>query len=357
MIEGRIRHRVGDFTLEIEWAVSDGQSMGIVGPSGAGKTTTLRAISGLLRPSEGRIVIGGQTVFDNTAAIWVPPHQRRVGYMPQRYALFPHLTVEENVAFGLGGWRTCAREARAVDLLEWLRIRELATRYPHQISAGQQQRVALGRALAPDPALLLLDEPFAALDLELRQSLKQTLRDIRQESGVTMLLVTHDPSDAMTLTDQVIAMEDGRVVAQGPPMEVLTRPAAQPISQLTQVENVFLGTVTETSPSDGLMTCDIEGVSLVAPFASPKRGDAVRIGIRAGDILLSTEPPSGLSAQNVIAGAVTSIEARAFEAEVTVDCGRPFRANVTPRAVKQLGLAPGMAVWLVIKSNSCFLLE
>ena len=357
MIEGRIRHHVGEFTLEIEWAVGAGQSMGIIGPSGAGKTTTLRAIAGLLRPSEGQIVIGGQTVFDSTAAIWVPPHQRRVGYMPQRYALFPHLTVEENVAFGLGGWRPRAREARVIDLLERLQIKELATRYPHQISAGQQQRVALGRALAPDPVLLLLDEPFAALDLDLRRNLKQTLLDIRRDSGVTMLLVTHDPSDAMTLTDQVIAMEDGRVVAQGPPMDVLNRPAAQPISQLTQVENVFLGTVTETSPSDGLMTCDLDGVTLVAPFADLQQGDAVRIGIRAGDILLSTKPPSGLSAQNVLAGAVTSIEARGFEAEVIVDCGRPFRAEVTPRAVKQLGLAPGMAVWLIIKSNSCFVLE
>ncbi len=377
MTEGWLRHRLGDFTLDVRWSVGEGQVLTLFGPSGAGKSTTLRAIAGLLRPDEGRIAIAGDVVFESAGPVWTPPHERRVGYLPQRFALFPHLTAGENVAFGVRSWPKAERGRRVDELLEMLHVAGLAERRPSQLSAGQQQRVALARALAPRPRLLLLDEPFSALDYELRRELRRELRAVRDRTGIPMVLVTHDPADALALSDRVIALDNGRVAAEGPPLEVLGRPATEPLARLTEVENVFEGTVTEQAPADGVMRCDAGGMPLVAPYAPVPVGARVRVGLRAGDILVAAERPQGLSAQNTLPGVVTAIERRGFETVVVADCGRflrqapstgpsarlrtgqerLLRAEVTPRAVERLGLAPGKDVWLVFKSNSCFLIE
>ncbi len=357
MTEGWVRHRQGQFTLEVRWTVRAGEILTLYGPSGAGKSTTLRAIAGLVRPVEGRIVIGDQTVFDSSHSLWLPPHRRRVGYLPQHYGLFPHLTVERNVAFGLGRRGDEEASRRTWELLSMLQIEELADRYPADLSAGQQQRVALARALAPQPALLLLDEPFSALDQDLRRDLRRELKAVRDRTGVPIVLVSHDPADALALSDRVVALDGGRVVAEGSPVEVLERPASERLSRLMEVENVLEGRVVEVAEADGTMTCDLGGVLLVAPYAPLEVDEQVRIGLRAGDILVAVERPEGLSAQNALRGTVRSVQRRGFEAEVSVDCGRLFRAEVTPRSVERLGLAPGKMVWLVIKSNSCFLIE
>lgn len=355
--EGWVRYRRDTFSLDVAWSVASGEVLSLYGPSGSGKSTTLRLIAGLLRPREGRIVVGDDEVFNGERAVWVSPHRRRVGYMPQQYGLFPHLSVYRNVAFGLSGGDKGDKTRRVMEVLGQLRVEDLAERYPAQISAGQQQRVALARALAPQPRLLLLDEPFSALDQELRVQLRGELKGVAAQVGIPMIVVTHDWADVLSLSDRVLALDQGKVVADGPPLELFERPSAEVLSRLTEVENVFAGRVTSLDRAAGVMSCDLGGVSLAVPFVALEAGAAVRVGVRAGDILLATEPPKGLSARNVIAGKVVTVEGRRFEAEVLVDCGRRFRVEVTPGAVESLGIAPGREVWLVIKSNSCFLIE
>ena len=357
MTEGWLKHTLGAFSLDVAGALGEGQALVLFGPSGSGKSTTLKAIAGLARPRAGRVAIGGDVVFDSARSIWVPPYERRIGYMPQQYGLFPHLRVRENVAYGLRRWDRGRAASRVRDLLAMLRVEELAERHPASLSSGQQQRVALARALAPEPRLLLLDEPFSALDQELRRDLRRELKAVRDRMGIPMVLVTHDWADALALGDEVLVLKQGRVVAHGPPLEVLRRPSAELLSRLTDVENVLEGRVVSLDQAAGVMTCDLGGVTLEAPYAPVEPGARVRIGVRAGDILLATEPPRGLSARNVLPGTVRSIAQRGFEKELVVDCGQPFRVEVTPRAVERLGIAPGSQVWLVVKSNSCFLVE
>ena len=364
MTSGWIRHTLGAFALDLHWSAAPGEIVTLFGPSGAGKSTTLRAIAGLLRPREGRIEVGGVTAFDSQSGVSLPPHRRRVGYMPQDYALFPHMTVRANIAFPLRGTAfplrgtaTQAATARVDDLLSTLHIADLAGRYPRQLSRGQQQRVALARALAPRPAALLLDEPFSALDIELRRALRQELKGVRDRERLPIILVTHDLEDAIALSDRVLAIDQGRVVAEGPPLEVLERPSVARLSRLVEVENVFQATVVRADRDLGVLVCDLGGVILEIPYAPLAEATGVRIGVRAGDVMLATQPPQGLSAGNVLPGRVVSVEPRGFEALVRVDCGAPFAAELTPRAVQRLGIVPGVPVWVVVKSNSCVVIE
>lgn len=357
MIEGWLRHRQGAFALDVAWAMRPGETLALLGPSGSGKTTTLRAIAGLFQPEAGRIVIDTDEVFDSEKCKWIPAHERQVGFMPQHYGLFPHLRVRENIAFGLSGWQRGPAAKRVDELLAMFHIQEMAARYPASLSSGQQQRVALARALAPRPRLLLLDEPFSALDDALRRELRGELKHICAQAGVPLMLVTHDWADVLALADRVLVLDGGKVIRDGPPLEVLRRPQAEVLSRLTAVENVLAGRVTALEQEAGIMVCDLGGMILEAPYADLPVGTAVKIGIRAGDIILATTPPRELSARNILQGRVLGIHERGFEREVLADCGQPLRVEVTPRAVEKLGLAPGQAVWLVIKSNSCFLIE
>jgi molybdate transport system ATP-binding protein len=202
------------FALDIAFA-SDSHRIALYGPSGAGKTLTLRAIAGLLTPDQGRIVLNGRTLFDTAARIDVPPQQRRVAYLFQDYALFPHLTVAQNVAFGLTrGWFNPARRARHADADRWIDafgLREITGHYPAEISGGQKQRVALARALATRPDIVLLDEPFSALDPALRVRMRAELRALQQSLDVPMLVISHDPDDVAALGDHVLELRDGRI--------------------------------------------------------------------------------------------------------------------------------------------------
>ncbi len=209
-LEVRVRRQLPGFALDVAFAVPGGVAA-IVGPSGAGKTLTLRAVAGLLRPDAGRIACGGRALYDRDASVDLPARARRVGYVFQQYALFPHLTVGANVAYGLGGPRA-ARAARAAELLALVGLPDMERRRPRELSGGQQQRVALARALAPDPTLLLLDEPLSAVDAPLRARLGDELLALHARTGVPMLFVTHDPAEARRVADVVVRLEAGRVV-------------------------------------------------------------------------------------------------------------------------------------------------
>ncbi len=210
-LEVAVRRALPGFALDARFSVPNGVTA-VVGPSGAGKTLTLRAIAGLLRPDAGRVACGGRVLFDAAAGVDVPARARRVGYLFQQYALFPHLSVGENVAYGLGGRPRAERAARAAELLALVGMPDAAARRPRELSGGQQQRVALARALAPAPALLLLDEPLAAVDAPLRARLAGELRALHERTGVPMVFVTHDPGEAARVADVVVRMEEGRVV-------------------------------------------------------------------------------------------------------------------------------------------------
>ena len=213
--KGWITCRVGDFTLETDFEVDPGQVLVLFGPSGAGKTTTLRSIAGLLRPQQGQIQLSGRLVYDSASGVWVPPHLRRVGYLTQEHNLFPHLRVSDNIAYGLSSRRSAAAGSRVQELLETFRLGGLAQRYPWELSGGQQQRVALARALAPAPQALLLDEPFASLDAELRRALQGELRAILSRSNLPVILVTHDREEALALGDAVQVIAEGRTLSKG----------------------------------------------------------------------------------------------------------------------------------------------
>ena len=239
MLSFDLEARAGSFRLRAALSVEAGRTLVLFGRSGGGKSLLLRSLAGIHHPVQGTITLDGTRLLDSAHHVDVPPQRRRLGYVPQSYALFPHLTVRENVAFGLRSRPQAARVRRADSLLAALQLDGLAERYPAQLSGGQQQRVALARALAVEPRVLLLDEPFAALDAPLRRLLRRELQTLRHRFGFAMVFVTHDLADACALGDQIAVIDAGRVVQTGPPAEILYRPAAPAVARLTGMRNVF----------------------------------------------------------------------------------------------------------------------
>jgi molybdate transport system ATP-binding protein len=360
---GWVRHRVGDFELNTSWDVAPGSVTVLFGRSGAGKSMTLRAITGLLRPTEGHVEVGGRVVFDAGNGDWVPPHHRKVGYLPQDYGLFPHLSVFGNITYGLPkkGPDREIRLTRVREMIATLRLEGLETRRPDSLSGGQRQRTALARALASAPDVLLLDEPFAALDEDLRRTVRREIRQILLSSDVPVLLVTHDAEEALALADRVHIIDQGRSIATGEPFELIVQPAQERIARLTGVENILQMRVADIRPRDGTMICTdlADTVRLEIPATTVgKPGDEVTVGIRAGDVILAREEPKGLSARNLLAGSISAVEPRAPGFDVSLDCGSVrIVAHVTRNAIDDLDLRPGVPAWAVLKASSCYVLE
>jgi molybdate transport system ATP-binding protein len=241
-LEVRIIKRLPGFVLDVEWTAGDGV-VALFGPSGSGKTLTLQCLAGLVRPDAGRIVVNGHVCFDGATGVDVPPQHRRLGYVFQGYALFPHLTVVENIAFGLREMPRARRTEKTRDVIARLGLEGLERRHPQELSGGQRQRVALARALAIDPDLLLLDEPLSALDLPLRQALRDELRRILGDWGAAAVLVTHDFTEAYRVGDRIVVYEAGCVVQSAPRDELLWRPASESVARIVGIRNVLRGTV------------------------------------------------------------------------------------------------------------------
>jgi molybdate transport system ATP-binding protein len=246
-LEVRLVKRLPDFTLDVEWT-ADGGVAALFGPSGAGKTLTLQCMAGLLRPDAGRVVVDGRVLFDAAAGADVPPQSRRVGYVFQGYALFPHLTVADNVGFGLRDRPQPDRARRVGEVIGRLGLAGFERRYPRELSGGQRQRVALGRALAIDPALLLLDEPLSALDAPLRRTLRDELRAVLSEWGAAAVVVTHDFTEAYRLGDRIVVYEGGRVVQSAARTELLWQPASESVARIMGIRNLLHGTVIKAAP-------------------------------------------------------------------------------------------------------------
>ena len=246
-LDVRLIKRLPGFSLDVEWTAGEGVAA-LFGPSGAGKTLTLQCLAGLLEPDAGRIVVDGRVLFDAAARVDLPPQRRQIGYVFQGYALFPHLSVAENIGFGLRDRARVEGRRRTADVIARMGLEGLEARRPHELSGGQRQRVALGRALAPDPALLLLDEPLSALDATLRQSLRDDLRRILAEWGTAAVLVTHDFTEAYRLGDRIVVYENGRVIQTAPRAELLWQPASERVAGIVGIRNVLHGTVLKAAP-------------------------------------------------------------------------------------------------------------
>ncbi len=287
-LQVELRLQVPGFALDVAWTAGEGVAV-LFGPSGAGKTLTLQCLAGLTRPQAGRVVLDGQVLFDSAAGIDLPPQQRRVGYVFQGYALFPHLSVAENLAFGLRHRPRAERARRTAAMIERLDLGPLERRYPRELSGGQKQRVALGRALATEPALLLLDEPLSALDLPLRRTLRDELRIILTEWKIPAVLVTHDLAEAYHLGDRVIVYEQGRVRQAGPRGELLWRPASESVARILGIRNVLRGTVLEAGPQGVRLLWRgqrLEAMAPPDPAALPAPGNEVAFFVRPEDLRL-----------------------------------------------------------------------
>jgi molybdate transport system ATP-binding protein len=296
MLAADIETAAGAFRLRAVLDVPAGRTLVLFGPSGAGKSLLLRALAGIHRPVLGRITLDDRPLLDSGRGVDVPPQDRRLGYVPQSYALFPHLTVAQNVAFGLRGLPASGTRERVAGLLSQLQLDGLAERRPAQLSGGQQQRVALARALATSPRALLLDEPFAALDAPLRRVLRRELQTLRHRFGFTVILVTHDLGDACALGDAIAVLAGGAVVQVGTPAEVLTRPATPLVARLTGLRNVFPGKVNRVL-NGALEVQTARFTAHTPPYPFPV-GAAVHLYVRPDAVtLVRPEPESGAAAE------------------------------------------------------------
>ena len=362
-LEVRIRKRypnpAGSFLLNVHLRALAGFTI-LFGASGAGKTTLLNCIAGLADPEAGRISLGGEAVYDSETGQNIPAWKRHVGYVLQDLALFPHLTAEENVEYGLQHLAAAERHARSREMLSAFRIEHLRERRPAQISGGERQRVALARALVTGPRVLLLDEPLVALDRPTRSLIIADLRLWNQHNRIPILFVTHSIEEVFALGSEVIVLDAGKIAAQGLPKDVLHAPQLETVAQLAGFENVFDATVTASHPDRGTMTCRIGvgKIELETPLVGAAVGTHLRVGIRAGDILLATEAPRGLSARNVLPGAIRRLEEMAGMVSAIVDCGGVrFDTHLTLAARDGMELAVGRSVWVVIKTHSCHLMQ
>jgi molybdate transport system ATP-binding protein len=348
--------RSSRFQLQAKLAVSPGVTV-IVGRSGAGKTTLLRCIAGLSNPEEGRIAIGDHVLFDSRKKIRLEPARRGVAFVFQDLALFPHLSVEENIMYGLR--RLDGAERRMREIMASFQIEHLGGRFPREISGGEQQRVALARSLVTEPSVLLLDEPLSSLDPRTKVLIIDDLRRWNKTRRIPILYVTHDHDELLALGDRAIVLEQGKIVMEGPPLDVIPNPLRSAAAQKQRFENVFDATVVERREQDGTMVCELTGTSIhvEAPLAPVAVGSEVCVGIRADDILVSSSQPAVLGDCNVIRGKITRVERNGAIVEARVSCGAEFRVHFASRSIEPHGLDTSADIWMMIGTRACHLVR
>lgn len=353
MLSVDINHRQGDFDLDMRFACGQGVTA-LFGRSGAGKTSVINAIAGLTSPRCGRIVFDSETLFDAERGIDVRAGRRRFGYVFQESRLFPHFTVRQNLLYSHWFDHTLYSADEFAHVVELLGIGDLLQRRPAQLSGGEMQRVAIGRALLAKPRLLLLDEPLASLDAERKHEILRYLRLLRDEMRIPMIYVSHAVEEVLELADQVVLMASGRVLASGSVEEVMGRSDLGAAAGMFEGGAVLEAHVTGIDLEDNLATLGFDGGTLTVGNFGARVGERVRVRIRAREVSIALEPPRHISIQNILLGAITHIDApHGSSVNVTIAVGAcRLRARITQRAARQLALAPGMAVYALIKAVS-----
>jgi molybdate transport system ATP-binding protein len=333
MIEARISKLfaagkdAAGFSLEVEFRAGAGVTV-LFGPSGAGKTLTLDAIAGFIKPDAGRILLEGAILFDGAAGVNVVPRLRGCGYVFQNYALFPHMTLRANLLFAADRLRRLERHRRVNEMLERFHLKDVAGRRPHEVSGGEQQRCSIARALIGGPKLLLLDEPARGLDAPLRAELYSVLRQVRGDFGVPILLVTHDLDECFALGDEMLVLREGRIVQSGAPRKVLDRPAGVEVARLLGIANLFEAEIVALDPARNTSRIHVREFELNGPyFPGRLRGDRVWLCARAED--LRTVPQNASRpGPNQVAARLVRVTERAqavrleFAGEIAVDIPR-----------------------------------
>jgi molybdate transport system ATP-binding protein len=346
-----IRHQLGDFALDVRFE-SDATVTALFGRSGAGKTSVIAAIAGLVRPAQGRIVVSGAVLFDSAEGIFVPKHKRRIGTVFQEGRLFPHLTVRHNLLYGRWFAPRASRHAHPDEVLALLGIRHLLDRRPGALSGGEKQRVAIGRALLASPRALLMDEPLAALDDARKAEILPYLERLRDESEIPIVYVSHAVAEVARLAATIVVLAEGRVEAAGAVSDVLGRLDLIPLRVPEDIGEVVEATVTAHSEEFDLTALDIAGGTLRVPRQDLAIGARARLFIRARDVMIATRKPEGLSALNVLAARIAEIgKADGASVDLRLDLGgTTLLARLTRKSLHDLGLVPGSTVFAVIKS-------
>jgi molybdenum ABC transporter ATP-binding protein len=354
MIDLAITHTLGDFTIDVSLR-SDASPLVIMGPSGAGKTLVLRSIAGIFTPAAGHIALGARTLFDAASGINLPPQERRVGYVPQDYALFPNLTVEANIGYGVRG-SSQHRRQRIDALIQLVGLAEQRALHPRQLSGGQRQRVAVARALAVEPELLLLDEPFAALDAPTRESLMDQVRRIITSTGTPTVVVTHDRNEALRMADAIAVLMDGRIRQIDTPENVFRAPVDEEVANFVGVETVVRGRV--TSLQDGVAHVRV-GPHTIFGGTGVSTGDDVLVCVRAEDIVVRAAGQHDAvdSARNHLSARVSSVAAAGPYVRLGLDAGIALTASVTRDAVDELAVAQGSSVVASFKATAVHLIR
>lgn len=353
----RLQMPRADFLIDVDLQLEGRGITVLFGPSGSGKTSLLRAVAGLERTQSARIVVGHEVWEDDQTREWVPAHRRRVGYVFQEASLFDHLDVMGNLRYGLAraartGTGQSALRQGLEQAIALLGIEHLLRRRTQWLSGGERQRVAMARALATGPRLLLLDEPLSSLDAARREDILPWLERLRDQTQVPMLYVTHATEELARLADQVVVLHQGRVQSQGPVSQVMAD-VRGPLAQGEEAAALLMAVIADRSPQWRLSRARFEGGDLWLRDAGEPIGRAVRLRVMARDVSLSVEEPRGVSVQNVVRVQVESISDGAHPSQVLVGlrCGQArLLSRITRRAAHELALQPGSAVWAMVKA-------
>lgn len=346
-----IQQSLGDFALDATFEAPRGVTV-LFGRSGSGKTSVINAVAGLTRPDRGRIAVDGEVILDTDAGIWRPPHKRRLGYVFQDARLFPHMTVDRNLAYGA---RFAPKGTQAIPrdrVIDMLGIGTLLDRRPGALSGGEKQRVAIGRALLSCPRMLLADEPLAALDEDRKGEILPYFERLRDELDIPILYVSHAAAEVARLATTIVVLEQGKVQRVGPASEVLADPQITPLG--AGAAGAMLEAVIVTHHPDGLTELDASGLRLLLPQVARAPGEALRVHIEAQDVMLALTRPEGISALNVLPATVREIrigDGPGALVQLEAD-GNLVLSRVTRRSVDAMGLRPGRALFAVLKAVS-----